>query len=110
LVTLNDPQFVEASRVLAERLLKASSDGTSSRIRNAFRLLTSRLPTERELKVLTTLYEDQKRHFESAPDDAKQLLAAGDAPRDEQLNSAEHAALTVVMNMLLNFDECAFKR
>jgi hypothetical protein len=110
LVTLNDPQFVEASRVLAERLLKASSGDTSSRIRNAFRLLTSRLPTDRELKVLTILYEDQKRHFESAPDDAKQLLATGDAPRDEQLNSAEHAALTVVMNMLLNFDECAFKR
>jgi hypothetical protein len=110
LVTLNDPQFVEASRVLAERLLKLPSDGIESRIRMAFRLMTSRQPSDRELKILVTLFEDQKRHFGSVPEDAKLFIAAGDAPRDEQLNPGEHAALAVVVNTLFNFDESAFKR
>jgi hypothetical protein len=56
------------------------------------------------------LYEDQKRHFDAVPDDAKSFLATGESPRDEHLNVAEHAAMAVVAKTLLNFDECAFKR
>lgn len=110
LVMLNDPQYIEASRVLAEKVLKQPDQSLDLRIQSVFRLLTSRLPSTRELEILTQLYVEQKRHFESAPDDAKTFLAIGDSPRDEQLNLAEHAAMTIVVKTVMNFDECVTKR
>ena len=52
LVLLNDPQYVEAARVLAEQLIRQQSDSVPARTAVAFRLLTSRQPTPRELEVL----------------------------------------------------------
>jgi hypothetical protein len=110
LVLLNDPQFVEASRVLAERLIKAEQNAPADRIRTAFRLLTSRLPTDRELRILLQLYEEQREHFAKSPDDALAFLKIGEAPRDESLSPADHAATSVVVEAIFNFDECVTKR
>jgi hypothetical protein len=109
LVLLNDPLYVEASRQLAEKILK-QTDNISLCIGNGFRLLTSRTPSPSELETLTRLYYEQKRHFEAAVDDAKLFVAIGDSPRDEQLDAAKVAAMTVVMNTLMSFDECVTKR
>jgi len=110
LVMLNDPQYVEAARSLAEILLKQPVDGLEPRLRALFRLLTSRNPSARELEIVTRLYDEQIRHFDAFPDNAKSLLAIGDAPRDESLASAELAAMTVVAKTIMNFDECVTKR
>jgi hypothetical protein len=110
LVLLNDPQFVEAARVLAEKLIKQEGSTADSRLAMAFRLLTSRLPSATELAILQKLYRDQREHFAKAPDDAKALLAVGEMPRDEKQDTADVAALAMVVKMLLSFDECVSKR
>src|SRR5205823_4499612 len=110
LVLLNDPQFVEASRVLAEKLIKGEASSAPSRLATAFRMLTSRAPSNAESTILATLYRDQRENFGKAPDAAKALLAVGESPRDEQLDPAEVAALAMVVRMLLSFDECVSKR
>ncbi|WP_010582300.1 DUF1553 domain-containing protein [Schlesneria paludicola] len=110
LVLLNDPQYVEAARVLAEKALKRHPGQVESQIRDVFRELTSRLPTPPELDVLIRLHAEQKRHFEMVPDDAKLFLSVGDSPRDEQLSLSDHAALSVIVETMLSFDECVTKR
>ncbi len=110
LVLLNDPQFIEAARVLAEKLMKKHGESIEQRIQTAFRLLTSRAPTTREAEVLLRLYHEQHEHFEKAGDEAKAFLSTGESPRDIQLNQADHAALAVVVKALMNFDECVTKR
>jgi len=110
LVLLNDPQFVEASRVLAERLIKNSPEDPSARVTEAFRILTGRVPTGKESAILNRLYAEQKAHYATVPEEAQAFLSTGEAPRDKTLDPADHAATTVVVNALFNFDECVTKR
>lgn len=111
LVMLNDPQFVEAARVLAEKSLKQQPAVThEAQIQTIFRVLTSRSPSARELEILTRLFREQKTRFDATPEAAKAFLGVGDSPRDEQLNVSELAALTVVVKAIMNFDECVTKR
>ena len=110
LVLLNDPQFVEAARALAQKLMNQPDLSTEGRIPRAFRILTSRAPSQKEIEILSRLHSEQKRHFEAAPDDAKTLLAVGEFPRDERLDLSEHAALTVLVQTIMNFDESVMKR
>jgi hypothetical protein len=110
LVLLNDPQFIEAARMLAQKLLEQRDIGINDQILAAFRILTSRSPSEKEMLVLTRLYREQKSHFESVPNDAREFLAIGDTRRDEQINAADHAAMTVLVKTLMSFDECVTKR
>ena len=53
LVLMNDPQFVEASRILAERMILEGGPSDADRISFGFRALTSRSPNEGELETLT---------------------------------------------------------
>ena len=110
LVLLNDPQFIEAARVLAEKLMGQHGDDIEARLRTAFRLLTSRVPSPQEQAILTRLYQDQRAHFTAVSADAVALLTVGDTPRNDKLNAADHAAMTVVIQTLMSFDECVTKR
>ena len=110
LVLLNDPQYVEAARLLAERLLREGGDTVEDRLTFAFRLLTSRRPLAHELALLTDLYELEWETFQADQQGALALLNVGEYPRDEQLDQAQVAALTVVANTLMNFDEAVIKR
>lgn len=110
LVLLNDPQFVEAARVLAEKLIREEGSTVESRLAIAFRLLTSRTPSAAERGVLVRFYNDQHEHFAARPGDAKALLAVGETPRDEKLDATDLAATTMAVRLLLNFDECVTKR
>lgn len=109
LVLLNDPQFIEASRVLAEALIR-EHPSLDERLQIAFRLLTSRAASAEELAVLRRLYEGQFAQFAASPDDAKAFLSIGERPRDEKLDAAELAALAAVTLALMNHDECVTKR
>src|SRR5262249_17769025 len=110
LVLLNDPQFVEAARVLAEKLLQEEGSTVESRLETAFRLMTSRRPGGKEREGLLKLYHDQHEHFSKSPDEAKALLSVGETPRDEKLDTADLAATAMVVRLLFNFDECVVKR
>lgn len=105
LVTLNDPQFVEASRALAQRLIQSGDAGVSQRIDLCYRLATSRPATAREIEILTELLEKNLARFRANPEDAKQFLTIGESPRDESIDPIEHAAWMVVAQTILNLDE-----
>ena len=104
LVTLNDPQFVEAARALAQRLIKEATD-PRQRIELAYQLATSRGASQRETEILLNILQRQRKRFEANTDDAKQFLSVGEWKRDESIDMSEHAAWTVVAQMVLNLDE-----
>jgi hypothetical protein len=105
LVTLNDPSFVEAARVLAQRVLTQGPKDLDGRLTFAFRAATCRLPSDAELKVLHHRYQLQHARFQGDADAVSKLISAGQYPRDASLNETELAAWTAVANMLLNLDE-----
>lgn len=109
LVLLNDPQFVEAARVLAERLIH-DQGAVDERLQTAFRLLTSRKASADEAAILNRLYQEQRAAFAAAPDNAKAFLGAGESPRDEKLDISDHAATAAVVLALMNHDEFVTKR
>ncbi|MEO8494261.1 MAG: PSD1 and planctomycete cytochrome C domain-containing protein [Planctomycetota bacterium] len=105
LVLLNDPTFVEAARVLAERAMNEGGDTLESRATFAFRRVISRAPTPQELEVLLRVYGDQQARFVAAPDQAAELLAIGESKPDSSLSPADLAAWTTIASMILNLDE-----
>jgi hypothetical protein len=109
LVLLNDPQFVEAARGIAQIAWTQGGSELTARLTYVFRALTGRRPTSRELATVQALYCDQYDEFQSGRSDPNKLLAVGDAPRDLALSSAECAAMTVVAQALLNYDETVTK-
>ena len=105
LVTLNDTQFMEASRHMAERLIRDGGKTTEERLRHGFRLATARYPDPNEMAVLKRIFENASRKYTDNEESALQLLSIGEAKRDETLPTAEHAAWTIVSSSLLNLDE-----
>jgi len=104
LVTLNDPQFVEAGRALAQRLIQSGGD-TSKRIDFGYRLATSRPAEAREVEILTALLEEHRTRFLKNPESAKHYLSVGESPRDESIDPIEHASWMVIAQTILNLDE-----
>jgi hypothetical protein len=104
LVTLNDVQFVEAARMLAERSIQKGGSTLAEKITHAYRLATGVKPTPRTLKLLEEAFEEELKVFQAAPDRAKQLLANGESKRDEKIDANEHAAMTIITSMILNLD------
>ncbi|GAB2595176.1 DUF1553 domain-containing protein [Spirosoma areae] len=109
LVTLNDPQFVEAARVLAERTMKRMASA-SERITYFFQAALSRAPRPAELALLQQLYQTEHAGFAKDKKRAEALLQTGEFPRDPSLNPVDLAAYTVVATTLLNYDEALVKR
>ena len=105
LVTLNDPQFVEAARKLAARMIKQGGDSSRDRIDFGYRTLLGRGATDSQAAVLEGILEAERRAFQADGEKAKAFLAVGDSPRDESLDLAEHAAWAVIANLMLNLDE-----
>ncbi len=105
LVTLNDPQFIEASRHLAARILREGGDTDADKLEFAWKLVTARAPSMSKIQTLKDLLDDQLKLFKSEPVKAKQHLEVGDTERDASLDQTQHAAWTVIANLLLNMDE-----
>ena len=110
LVLLNDPQFVEASRVLAERMQREHVGDLNGCIQSTFRLMTGRQPQQPEATILRQLYDEQLKLFASDVAGAEKYLATGEHPRDAKLSAPETAALTVLVNTLMNHDEFVMER
>ncbi len=105
LATLNDVQFVEASRHFAERFIHEGGRSVDDRIVHAFRLATARAPSDSERSLLNDIFTDALNHYSKDVEAAKSLVSAGEAKRDEALDVAHHAAWTIVASTLLNLDE-----
>jgi hypothetical protein len=109
LALLNDETFIEASRVLAQKMLTEGGSTPESRIAYAFRRTLGRRPTPVESKVLADGLRKRLVRYRATPEVAEKLLAIGDTPRDKQLNAPELAAYTLTASVLLNLDETVTK-
>lgn len=103
LVLLNNPVYVEAAKMLGQRMLKSAEDD-AARLVLGFRLCTSRTPTEFELGILTALLADQRAAFADERERAEAFLSIGDAEVDDEHEPTELAAWAAVANALLNLD------
>jgi len=120
LVTLNDPQFVEAARVLAQHTAKQMPNLNTPAEQQAFvnqlfKSIVSRPARPREVALMTQLYVEERADFKKHPKRASELLAVGEYPLSSQAAEstsakAELAAWTVVASTLMNFDEAIIKR
>jgi len=110
LVLLNDPQYVEAARFMAEQLVRDSTKDLDARIVTAFRLTIGRLPTAAESTVLARLYQEQLDLFHKTPADAQRYVTIGDRPFDKTLPVEQVAATTVLANTLMSLDEFVMNR
>jgi hypothetical protein len=105
LVLLNDPQFVEAARKVAEGTMRRFPDDPRARISMASVALLGRAPDEAEQRILLRLFDEQRANFAAQPDDAARLLTVGESPAVGTLPHIELAAMTMVATALMNFDE-----
>ncbi len=105
LTGLNDEVFVEAARALAMQVAAPGPVSARHRAIEAFRLVTGRSPTEREVDAIVGSYKRQLARYRSRPAEAAKIMKAPTA--SPQL--AEQAAWTLVANALLNLDETVTK-
>jgi hypothetical protein len=109
LLLMNGPQYVEASRALAERGLREGGARLEDRLAYVFRLATARRPDATELGELAAAYRDHLAVFTKDVEAAKKLINVGESKPDGRLNPSELAALTMVANLVLNLDEVISK-
>ena len=109
LILMNDPTYVEAARVLAERVLTEAGSNDSERLAFAYRRATAREPSPKEKDVLLTLLRQLAEDYRRQPDAARTLLAVGDSPHNPNLDEQELASWTMVTSTILNLDETITK-
>ncbi|MCA9086776.1 MAG: DUF1553 domain-containing protein, partial [Planctomycetaceae bacterium] len=105
LVTLNDPQFVEAARVLAERSIEATDGSRPNVLNHVFLRVVGRTPSENEQALLLADQETFGTYYAEHPDDAKALIGVGDSPASTKISPDILAAWTMTCNQVLNLDE-----
>lgn len=105
LVLMNDPVYVEAARVLAQRVLAEAPPENAARLTHAWRLALGRAPAEKERTVLEKALTQQLATYGQDAAAAGALLKVGDAPKTSSATDAELAAWTAVANVLLNLNE-----
>ena len=103
LALLNEIQRVEMARSLAQRAIKYSSND-SERLELLYKLLACRETSSAESSACLSLLDSMRKRYKGNPGDAVALLGTGEAPRDESLDAAEHAAWTQVCLTLLASD------
>lgn len=110
LILLNGVQYVEAARVLGEKLHLETKGDLPQMIELAFLRCLSRKPDNQEIQICTQLYQEQLTHFKAVPKEAEELLKTGNAKRDPAIPLPEAAAAAVLAQALLNHDACIVKR
>jgi hypothetical protein len=108
LVLLNDPTYVEASRVLAEHAMLEAGADPQARVRFLFRAATARRPTIAETTILLDLAARRLEYYKKHPEQASALIATG-AYKKPNVEATELAAWTVVASTIFNLDETVTK-
>jgi hypothetical protein len=104
LVTLNDPQFIEAARHLAKQAIETTPE-TDQRIEFVAKRLLARSLRPEETAIVRDTLQKFEQHYNGAAEDATKLLAVGEAKEDAKIPPAQLAAWTMVANELMNMDE-----
>ena len=102
---LHDPQFVEAARFFAARMIREGGKTNDDRLTYGFEVCTARRPNDKELVILRSLLAERLAMYRKDAAAAVAVLSVGHAPRDTTLDLAEHAAFATVARMLLNLSE-----
>ena len=110
LILLNGIQYVEAARVLGEKLHLEAKGDVPKMIASGFLRCLSRKPDAREAQICAQLYQEQLATFKKTPKEAEALLKTGNAKRDASIPAPEAAAATALAQALLNHDACVVNR
>ena len=110
LVLMNDPQYIEAARILAERTLQEGGKTSADKINFIFKCLIGRPADTKELETITPMLKEELAHFQQNKKNGKELLGTGAHPVNPKLNRTEIAAYAMVASTIMNFDEFVMKR
>ena len=110
LTLINDPQFIEASRALAEKAMELSENTGEKIIHHLFAALTGRYPDEKEEALLSEMYQEYYRSFSEFPDKMTGLLTTGEHTIRNKEQNTSVAAYALVANTVMNMDATIMKR
>jgi len=105
LVTMNGPQFVEAARVLAEQAIRESGSSVDGEIDFMAARVLCRPLVAKERDLIRNTQKQFLGYYDAHPEEARKLLAVGQAPVNGEANPADLAAATMVANQMMNLDE-----
>ncbi|HKZ66732.1 MAG TPA: PSD1 and planctomycete cytochrome C domain-containing protein [Chitinophagaceae bacterium] len=106
---LNDPQLLEAARVLGSKLVENQALPVEEKIALAFRKIISRQPEDHEIEILLTGYRDEYERYSANPSEAKKYLQVGAYPQNDTFDPIECAAMMHVVSIIYNLDEAISK-
>jgi len=109
LALMNDEQFVEAARHLAQRTMLEGGRTDEEHATFAFQAATSRKPSPAELEIILDTFQVNLKKFEADRESATKLISVGESKRNVDLDASRLAAWTMIANMLLNLDETVTK-
>ncbi|MBM3783407.1 MAG: DUF1553 domain-containing protein [Acidobacteria bacterium] len=104
---MNDTQFLEAARALAQRAIRETA--AESRIDHMFRHVVGRQARAKERDVLRDMLAYARDRFRTNPADAAEFLRQGESARDTSIDPVEHAAWMSVASQILNLDAAVTK-
>ncbi len=110
LILLNGTQYVEAARVLGEKLHRETAGDVAKMIEQGFLACLSCRPDAKELAILQQLHAEQLAYYKQQPAEAAALLKQGSAKHDPAIPAPEAAAAAVLVQALLNHDASVVKR
>jgi len=104
LLLMNDPQYVEAARAFAERIVQHGGKSDRDRVAWALECATCQRPDAADVDEVCALLAKERAAFAADPEAAGKLVSIGVAGRDPKLTAGELAAWTIVANLILNLD------
>lgn len=110
LVLMNDPQYVEASRKLAEKAMLLDSNSRTDEIVFMFKSLISKRPNDEQLTLLEEMYEEEYEMFSENESKVEGILKVGEYQHVQEMDYAALAANTMIASTIMNFDEFVMKR
>jgi hypothetical protein len=102
---MNDPQFIEAARKLAEKAISCGCNDDAKALACIAERILCRPLKDKEKPIIEASLKDLRAHYTKTPADAEALLKVGESPVDAKLPKSELAAWTMLTNQLFNLDE-----
>jgi hypothetical protein len=106
---MNDVTFMEASRNLAERMMKEGGDSPEARVAWAYKVVLARAPNAPRERILSDAYQRFLANYTANPKAADQFLKQGESPLPSEVDLPQLAAYTSVASIILNMDETISK-
>ena len=106
---MNDIQYVEAARNLAQRVLLERGGGFDSRLTFLWRSVLARFPTPSEVETVRSAHERHVARYQKDTEAAKQLISYGESKASPAINPSDLAAWTLTASLVMNLDEAVVK-